>query len=152
MSAFIVGHDHIDALVSFAILKRISYWDGDQKKRIDITHTNATEVGRILLSENTSSVACRYMDRLDEEERAVTETYTFRLWSPVPMTHIMKACNCLDYQCCETDDWEQTVACRIVDEIRQGAINSLPGYTDAPWELLRPADAPKQVLSPSLTR
>ena len=58
MSAFIVSHKHIDALVSAMLDARMSYWDGHN--RVYVTRANAEETGRILLSENVRSVLYRY--------------------------------------------------------------------------------------------
>lgn len=58
MSAFIVSHKHINALVSAMLDAQVSYWDGHT--RIYVTRHNAEEVGRILLDENVRSVNYRY--------------------------------------------------------------------------------------------
>jgi len=46
MSAFIVSHDHIDALLSFAMQRDtygpVSYYVKTTQRRIDITQDNAT--------------------------------------------------------------------------------------------------------------
>lgn len=46
---------------------------------------------------------------------------------------VLKACDCYDYQSCETDDYHETTAAKLVDRIRKSAIGKLPGYEDAPW-------------------
>ena len=48
---------------------------------------------------------------------------------------IIKLCDCYDYQSCETRDWETTEAFAICAALRAAAIDSLPGYEDAPWGL-----------------
>ena len=71
--------------------------------------------------------------------------YKFRLWplaAPLDALVILKACDGFDYQACETDDYEQSVACCIVNAIRGYAIRRLPGYSASPgWELTRPVKA-----------
>ena len=47
MSAFIVGDDHLNALLTYAVDRRISYWNPRSKERTDITSRNVEEVGRI---------------------------------------------------------------------------------------------------------
>lgn len=37
------------------------------------------------------------------------------------------------YQSCETPDYQETNACKLVDLIRHYAIEALPGYEEAKW-------------------
>jgi hypothetical protein len=46
---------------------------------------------------------------------------------------ILKMAHCLDYQSCEIDGWEKTLAFRQLERIKYAAVSSLPGYDDAPW-------------------
>jgi len=147
MSAFIVGHDHIDGLLTFATGKKygspVSYYLPGG--RVDITEQNATEIGRILLTENERSVKYRYpgetTDTLPGTIGEDAVSYKFKPFYGLPAVAILKACSCYDYQACETDDYQESVACKIIDAIRGRAITSLPGYDDANgWELRRPAE------------
>ena len=45
----------------------------------------------------------------------------------------LKLCNCLAYQSNETEDWEQTAACKQLHRIRGTAVETVPGYDQAPW-------------------
>jgi hypothetical protein len=132
MSAFIVNKEHIDALVNYMVTHKVSYWTGSE--RVNVTRFNAEEVGRILLDENVRSVNHRYCDRTDADEKNAASDYRFsrssRSFSPV---QIIKAVHCLDYQCCETDDWETTLAHKICQEILSAACHALPGYEQAQW-------------------
>lgn len=136
MSAFIVGHDHIDALLSFAVGHAVRYRfpGGDI---VEITTANATETGRILLLENERSVNERY----NETDHESSQSYTFKPWrgqGNTPPISILKGCDCFDYQACETDDYEETLAALIIRKIRDRAISYLPGYDDAKgWEFRR---------------
>ncbi len=56
--------------------------------------------------------------------------------NPSPV-EIIKAAQCFDYQACETDDWKESVACKIIQHIEGTAIRMLPGYEQAPWGLDR---------------
>lgn len=135
MSAFIVSHDHIDALVTFAALHRVNvYREG---KRLEIRTQNAEEIGRILLDENVRSVCERYGSGISAAEKNAAATYRFRMFLHVPAVAIAKACDCFDYQACETDDYETTLAAAIIREIRAAAIRALPGYEQAAWEITR---------------
>lgn len=150
MSAFIVGDDHVNALVTYAMLKRVSYYhDG---KRFKIVSDNAEEVGRILMDENVRSVAYRYCGRIDDDAKNSGAAYRFRLFPPnTPALYILKGCHCFAYQASETDDWETTRAHSIIAAIEAQAMYDLPGYDDAPWEITRPA-GPQPVLLSTLAR
>jgi hypothetical protein len=134
MSAFIVSHAHINALVSAMLDARMSYWTGQD--RVYVTRANAEEVGRILLAENVRSVTHRYGGRLDDDEQNAAALYRFayagRPRSPV---QLIKAVHCLDYQSCETEDWESSIAWRICQAILANATTKLPGYETAAWEI-----------------
>jgi hypothetical protein len=149
MSAFVVSHDHIDALLTFADRKRLKdrlAWY--VTKSHDTSGMTWTDIGRILLAENERSVCHRYPDCVPGDapgkigEEAIG--YRFRPFEKfIHMPHItlcvwiIKACNCFDYQACETDDYEQSIAHSIIEAIRNDAINCLPGYDAAPWGIDR---------------
>ncbi len=52
---------------------------------------------------------------------------------------ILKMCDCLEYQSCETDDYGETLAFQLLDQIRREAIRALPRYDDGPWDFVLPA-------------
>ena len=56
----------------------------------------------------------------------------------VPPLHILHMCSCLEYQSCESPDWRETLAYRLILAIKDAAIRALPGYDDAPWEYTKP--------------
>ena len=159
MSAFIVSHDHIDALLSFASKRdsygSVSYYVKETGAHVSITEQNATEIGRILLTENERSIYARYPDCKPGDDRkpgAIGEDaagYNFKPWpihSPLLAVSILKACSCFDYQACETDDYDDSLAATIIDAIRNRAIRRLPGYDDAPgWEFHRPVASARKV-------
>jgi hypothetical protein len=152
MSAFIVGHDHIDGLLTFAVEHKLSYYVPGAHERVYFDRTNASEIGAILLTENERSVGHRYGDD-DDLPGSGEGAYQFRRFEPFLMMPVgkqaltvLKACDCFDYQACETDDYEASLAYRIIDAIRGAAIRRLSGYEGADgWELRRPKDAPTVV-------
>ena len=48
---------------------------------------------------------------------------------PSPLA-FLKALASYDYQTCETDDYRETAAYKLVEEYRRSAIRNLPGYQD----------------------
>jgi hypothetical protein len=145
MSAFIVSHDHIDAVVTYAVQTRISFWNPEANKRIEITRTTAEEIGRILLHENETSVRYRYNETNPGElpgtigENAETYAYRpfFRAGGSLTVIQAIKAVGCLEYQSCEHHEWEDSLAWRICDAIKSAAIHRLPGYDNAGWHINR---------------
>ena len=142
MSAFVVGHDHIDGLLTWAIDAGAGY-SAPSGNYTRITAEDATQIGRWLLEENERSVGYRYPNT-DELPGTIGQSsggYHFRRW-PLPglsALAVLKACDCFDYQACETSDYRHTLAAAIIDGIRHNAIHKLPGMSDAPgWELRRP--------------
>lgn len=135
MSAWVVSHDHIDALLTFT-----------KDRTMD-----RTETGRLLLKENVRSVAHRYPGDSEADLPGkcgeTADGYKFRYFEPfspaanMPAAKkaawVLKACQCFDYQSCETDDYEQSAAWKIIRSIESEAIMSLPHYEQAPWGIDR---------------
>jgi len=131
MSAFIVSDKHIDAIVSFAIDRRASYYWKTSQSRTDINKENASEIGQKLLDENFRSVNHRY------RESDKPSVYKFkRPAARFEAVDILKAIDSLDYQSCETDDWSESEAWSILGGIKDCAIRNLPGYENSNgWSL-----------------
>ena len=128
MSAFIVSNRHIDTLAAYAAYLHTSYWhNGRHHSMADPQHTAA-----LLFAANVKSVNHRY------DDNTPTDGYVYSHTPPatgVPAVGIIKACNCLEYQSCEPDDWEESEARAALDTIRHAAACRLPGYEDAAWEI-----------------
>lgn len=78
----------------------------------------------MLVKENLRSLASRYPGRdFLVEWQNDAKTFKFRKSAPlVPMTQLVKACNCFDYQACETDDYYGTAAAKFVEKVRAHAL------------------------------
>lgn len=146
MSAFIVSHDHIDALVTFAVRQKLRYRE-PAGGYTPIILMHATEIGAILLRENVRSVLSRYPNDTEEtapgREGELVANYVYaefdgleRLPQHKLVGLILSGCSCFDYQSCETNDYENSTAYQIIDAIRTEAIRMVPKY-DAPWEITR---------------
>jgi len=149
MSAFICGEKTHKALASFAAsrgnggrhkvdpqyLRKVKEYPTDSV--IDI----ASFFADILYQENIRSVSARYpSDTFEtlpgpiEKEPALTVNYNeFEALAHTDPVTILKLADCLEYQSCETDDWEKTAAYELLERIRKAAIHRLPGYDEAPW-------------------
>jgi len=102
----------------------------------------ADAVANLLYFENIRSVLHRYPnDDLDSapgpiDKPAWIRTGKWLQWQlRVEPIDILKACDCLEYQSCETEDYRETSAYKVLELIRGSAISLLPGYEDAAWEI-----------------
>lgn len=161
MSAFICGPDHFKALAIFAASRSGGYGnahlnvDPRYYKRLppglDTAGTAklATAYADVLYQENIRSVAARYSDSPRDKlpgiiikplhiivTNADLSLTKYRL-APVAL---LKMCDCLEYQSCETDDYRLTLGFELLDGIRGAAIRKLAGYEEAPWDFTAPDD------------
>lgn len=142
MSAYVCSKYHIKALAIFAVRKIHGslavdprYVDGANDLSFKPAELVATRYAAILLAENVRSVRARYADDMgDYEEINISAREVLRPATLSPVA-VLKLCNCLAYQSCETDDWETTNAYKLLQQIKDAAIRILPGYEDAPWGL-----------------
>jgi hypothetical protein len=147
MSAYVVSSDTIDYLVAAASRYNESFYsplptnvhdaatlaaapmtyDGNSYPINGITGTDL--IGSILLAQNVRSVNCRY-----KQSEAIPEYhYTHVPFSDIDPVAVLKSIACLQYQSCETDDYEGSFAADILRRLEAAAINALPGYDAAPW-------------------
>ena len=160
MSAFICGPEHFKALAIFAAERRPHSGDIRVNPRyiegldpegiyalLGLDNLNPDELASLyadlLYRENIRSVLTRYpQDDIESAPGPIKKpahiTVTGRDQCAanlrLPPVSILKMCDCWEYQSCETDDWEQTPAYKLLNAIRRAAIRSLPGYEDAPWD------------------
>ncbi len=131
MSAFVVSTDTIDYLVTAARLWRLAADAYLPDATRDLTDS---ELGKILLDENVRSVNHRYR----RPQTAPAHVYRSCPSSPSTPPRSSSPWQCVDYQSCETNDWQTTLAYRVLKAIESGAIAHLPGYSAAPWGWTRP--------------
>ena len=90
----------------------------------------------MLLAENVRNVVTRYRlagsaEVLDYAE--LVETYTFKYRPFVRAGAAAKALDCFDYQSCETDDYEKSLAYAFTCRMAKALNKHLAGYEAAPW-------------------
>lgn len=110
---------------------------------LDLKGLGEQDVGQILWAENWRSLNARYPDtptnRADTPGIIAEVAKDYRYHAPhsdmLSPLQIIKACHCLNYQSCESDDYEQTLAFHILEAIERAAVRKIPGYDDAPWGL-----------------
>lgn len=97
---------------------------------------------KMLVKENLRSLGARYPGRdFLAEWKADARVYKFCPTAPaVSLTQLVKACDCYDYQACETDDYKSTAAAAFVaivreDALRNGGKSEGPEWDAAEWGL-----------------
>ena len=135
MSAFVVDQEHIDELISAAIDLEIRARLATDRGYRQVNHENASAFGRMLWAENVRSVVDRY--RLSgtvetAEYEAAVEAYRFAR-RPVSPGRAAKRLACFEYQACECEDWEESLAYDFGSRMARALITKLPGYAEAPW-------------------
>lgn len=120
MSAFIVGKPTIDAIVEYALNKKLTGY---------AIPTDPNELGNALWEENYKSVNHRY--EINDE----TEKYTFAPYHrSISYPEFMKLLKCLDYQSCEHDGYENSKAYKYIRELCwMASPEDSQEYRDAPW-------------------
>ena len=139
MSAFFVGTDHINAMLTF--VERMDTCtpmpDGTRVNRP--TNSDLTKIGQALIHENIASLAFRYPNDYEElvdvsEAKRWNYQPDLNWWiKPNTALRVIKLCHCYDYQSCEHDGWEQSFAYKFSHWLADRATSRLPGYDDADW-------------------
>jgi hypothetical protein len=128
MSAFIVSKRHVAALVRF-------YVSSLYGKNADAS--SSLEMCRVLMRQNVRSVNERYNERGKSESFKQSDFDSAPILSP---DQCLKACGCLEYQSCETDDWKTTRAYDLLqliraEAMRRGADKERAYATIKEWDL-----------------
>ena len=147
MSAFVVSHAHINAMLSFANRNARDYGRiypnrENSQQALHLSDVNDLQkIAEILYAQNVRSVHCRYPGDEDVSslpgvvgEVGTDIRFTFARKVPTAVGQL-KLLSCYDYQSCESGDYDTSTAARIVEVLRKQAINALPGYADAEWEV-----------------
>lgn len=148
MSAYICNPEHIGLLAAYAVARdnAINEWRVSDSKGRDDKPATAANVAKQLLLANIRSVQVRYPDEkpgslpgpcldLDDQILAV-QAYARHYLPQIARRHlgtvdIIKAAAGYDYQACEPEDWETTLAARQVRWIVSAAHRQLPGYEES---------------------
>ena len=150
MSAYICNPEHIGILAAYAAVNDCAVYEWRMSDNI----LTAQNVAKGLALENIRSVAHRYPDDKDGQrpgpnlkDADIVEAcqiyaghFAKRMGGVIVMAEdvlepvqVLKLVRSLDYQSCETDDWEMTLAAQQLRWIMSDAISHLDGYEDADW-------------------
>lgn len=153
MSAYICDPRTIDYLVTWATHTRdltvylpagFPATDYDRARsdrlglasRLNLRELTPDELGQILLAENVRSVRARYPNDAPDNLPGPCDKRRVFAYRFQPVAHqlaawVVTSADCLRYQSCETDDYEQTLGYKVLQAIREAAIKHL--VVDAPW-------------------
>ncbi len=125
MSAYLCNKQTFGLLAQFAIETECTKYGPLYGSELDTTD----KVIQVLVQANLKSLENRYPD--DESETnglfiGACKKEATRLWDVPPM-EIIKSCKCLEYQSCETKDWYDSLAYKVLDCIKDEAIRKLSG-------------------------
>jgi hypothetical protein len=172
MSAFVVSAVHIDAMLTAGLrldpphgARPLTWfwpqidaasdpgsWTSEEllrqarERRRELTEQTAGPVGAMLRAENRRSVDHRY----DEQEWEQPYLFTELPGRPDPVV-VLKAIACYRYQSCEHPGWRSSEAVAFCDALQARAIDCLPGYNTAPWEINDPAVFSTGAVPPAAT-
>lgn len=147
MSAYVCNPEHIGLLAAYAVREdnAITEWKVRDKRNNVMEGDTAANVAKQLLLANIVSVRGRYTDtpveslpgpclNLEDQVLAVqayARHYRDRFPKALKPVDILKAAQGYDYQSCEPDGWELTLAARQVRWIVSAAHRQLPGYEES---------------------
>lgn len=151
MSAFVVSEATVSAIVGWYGVNRV------REGLPQLTLNEMQELGDVLMKENYRSVNYRY----SEESRALPfEMKSIFFRKPIAEIAVFASIHCLNYQSCETPDWEQTDACKLLRHIEklvidafptrlrhaalEGFIRDLPEWEGVPWGIYSHSDIDAQ--------
>lgn len=152
MSAYVVSHKHINTILTGANQARLEKiyikkdnvnghdldlvpsqnFDGNYLK-FDLSQTNDLQtLASFLLSENCRSVNHRY------NEKSPAKSITFKFEPVNNAIQLIKLIDCLDYQSCETDTWENSLSFKVLTKIKGQLVDKMlrsAGYDDHQWSI-----------------
>lgn len=130
MSAFICSHAHINAIVRWASVNRVTAQYENPTRTWPIKGYEQ-ETAECLLAENTISFNHRYAESLLPDEIL----YNGKGRAGLQPIEAIKAAQCLAYQSCEHPGWESSAAKAICAAVIEHATRKLPGYEEAEWSI-----------------
>ena len=147
MSAFVVSETHIDYMIRAALRLHYNHspmswiWNADRAtgnyERETLPrgdHAAELRVGQMLWDTNRESVNYRYDDATEGPEYTGRPAASMQALE-IESVQALKAIACYEYQSCEHDEWEGSEARAFCVALRRRAIDALPGYDDAAWDI-----------------
>lgn len=137
MSAYIVSSNKTLAGIVNFTSKNVTgkpfevYWEKTLHEFDLSTKTGLVRFANVLLDENVRSVDYRYKE--ENERNPFKPVDLVEHDGNISIGQFGKLLTCLEYQSCETSDWESTLAFKIIQDLKDLALRKLPEYEDAEW-------------------
>jgi hypothetical protein len=147
MSAFVVGKEHINKILTAALISRygeMSYYYNDSRHKVN--DETIDTIGQMLLDENVKSVMYRYSDsQLTDLPGKTNAEYLIPFKYEVELSslsgiQIIKLIQCLEYQSCEHPEWKTSEAYAFLEALIRRQFERIQGYDDAQWEWVKPIE------------
>lgn len=139
MSAFFVGVDHINAMLTVAKALKVyvpSPTEGEPYRQADrLPQESFDALGRLLIEENIKSLAARYPDdyakllnkfKVDDYKFVEDDDFLQRH----ALTDAIHLVECYEYQSCEHDGWEGSWAHKFSNALARKAALTIPESID----------------------
>lgn len=142
MSAFLVSNQLINDTLNFIKFKadnsrhklnplKSSLTMKFQEKINDLSELEIMKLlGEEIEKNNLESYYCRYPNEKGGNDVSFIYKYNY---SRISLGQYLKNLDCIDYQCCEVDEYENSDFKKLIDRMRSFGINSLDGYSQAKW-------------------
>ena len=143
MSAFTVSDKHVSAILQGVYGKTHTgqnIWPSQNDPKAYHYHSGllakCQSEANELMAQNIRSVNWRYRksDHVPHDVLVGNVQLDLKAVALSPL-EVLKLIDCLDYQSCETDDWEQTISFGLLNRYRAMMIGKLPGYNEAEWAI-----------------
>ena len=152
MSAIMLPRLHIHCLVGAAFLplpkmdagypftefEPMQFSLKDDGERKDLGTETADEIGQALVDTNLSSIIHSYENPIDLIHKNDLKLYQWPHLEEALTTpgETLNAIACYEYQSCEHEEWETSLARRYCAALRKHVCALVPGYHEAGWCML----------------
>lgn len=152
MSAYIVSNNHVNVIVSWFVDYRHDYqlWYELNGQYGYMGQEEAAAVADCLYNQNVRSVNDRYSEQTDNESYRFK--YITNAKNAYSLAEIAGAIDGLEYQSCESDDYHQTDAYKILTSMRKELLKKVQSRDlgdNTTWSIdeLKPSPAKYEVVS-----
>lgn len=160
MSAFFVGVDHVNAMLTAA--RALDFYvaaPGSEEWRPALADDPIwTEIGRHLLKENMLSLAARYPDDWEELMPKGFTLDSYRFEEDLHWLTRYRLCDAaelissFEYQSCEHAGWRMSWTREFCGRLVREAARKIPKTTPSCWHYEKPTDAAEMISLSSLAR
>ena len=125
MSCFVVSNNHVNTICSYASHHALDFVQYEFAPHQQGNWQVA--LGQCLLDENVRQYNMRY------GEEFKPEPYAFVPNLPCSGAQFLKALLCLDYQCNESEDYQTTLASKLINSLMKACVMRMPELAECEW-------------------